>query len=114
MLTSEKLQKLLYNKSTYKQNWCSISFYKELLIKDIYENYPYSTWDRKGNVESSTWTLKIQFLLSTDDKTEGYIGIPETLIVSAISGGVFALLSGQPIVIIGKLLLLVLLLSVGL
>ena len=53
----------------------------------------------------SSSALTIPFLLSIDDKTEGYIGIPETLIVSAVSGCFFALLSGQPIVIIGKLFL---------
>ena len=38
----------------------------------------------------------------TDDKTDGLIGIPETLISSSICGCLFALLSGQPLVIIGN------------
>ena len=35
------------------------------------------------------------------DKTRGLIGIPETLIVSCASGALFALLSGQPLIITG-------------
>jgi hypothetical protein len=40
----------------------------------------------------------------SDGKTDELIGIPETLITSSICGCLFALLSGQPLVIIGELL----------
>ena len=36
------------------------------------------------------------------EKTEGRIGIPETLIVSAVSGVLFALFAGMPLIITGK------------
>jgi hypothetical protein len=44
-------------------------------------------------------------LLFTDGKTDELIGIPETLITSSICGCLFALFSGQPLVIIGKVLI---------
>lgn len=37
----------------------------------------------------------------TGDKTDNYVGICETLISTAVAGVIFALLSGQPIVIVG-------------
>jgi len=38
----------------------------------------------------------------SDGKTDELIGIPETLITSSICGCLFALFSGQPLVIIGE------------
>jgi hypothetical protein len=39
----------------------------------------------------------------TEEKTGGLIGIPETLVSTSISGCLFALFSGQPLVIVGAL-----------
>lgn len=43
------------------------------------------------------------FIVSNNlgDKTHNLIGISETLIATCISGTLFALLSGQPLVIVG-------------
>ena len=35
------------------------------------------------------------------EKTKGYIGIPETLIVSSVSGIIFSLVAGMPLIITG-------------
>lgn len=35
------------------------------------------------------------------DKTENWIGVSETIVATAINGCIFALLSGQPLTIIG-------------
>ena len=37
------------------------------------------------------------------EKTEGYIGIPETLIISSVSGIIFSLFAGMPLIITGKI-----------
>lgn len=45
--------------------------------------------------------LLIYFLPFAGDKTHNLIGISETLVATCISGVLFALLSGQPLVIVG-------------
>ena len=36
------------------------------------------------------------------DSTKGQIGVPETMITSAVSGVIYALFAGQPLIITGK------------
>ena len=38
----------------------------------------------------------------TGGETEGQIGVPETMITSAISGLLYALFAGQPLIITGR------------
>ena len=56
----------------------------------------------KFTIESICLLLKYGSFLLSDGKTDELIGIPETLITSSICGCLFALFSGQPLVIIGR------------
>ena len=46
--------------------------------------------------------LYIYFIFKLADATKQQIGVPETMIVSAVSGVIYALFSGQPLIITGK------------
>lgn len=47
------------------------------------------------------YSLKEWFLLISGDKTDNYVGVGETLLLSSINGLVFALFAAQPLLIVG-------------
>ena len=49
----------------------------------------------------NTSCIVLVFLVLLGEKTEKWIGVSETLIMTSIGGLIFAFLSGQPLVIIG-------------
>lgn len=83
------------------------------LINDLRRRYPHFKSDiRDGlNAQCAAAAIFMYFAALSgaitfgglmSDKTENLIGISETLIATALSGVVFALLSGQPLVIVGS------------
>eukprot|EP00095_Tigriopus_kingsejongensis_P009937 maker-scaffold1000_size72005-snap-gene-0.9 protein:Tk09937 transcript:maker-scaffold1000_size72005-snap-gene-0.9-mRNA-1 annotation:"anion exchange" len=82
------------------------------VINDIRKRYPWYWSDIRdglnGQVLAATIFIyfaclsgAIAFGGLTSDKTAGLIGIPETLIMSAVGGLIFALFAGQPLIVTG-------------
>lgn len=82
------------------------------LVNDLKRRYPYYWSDFKDGMNLQTIAAAIFMYFAAlsasitfgglmADKTQNMIGISETLVATSVSGVVFALLSGQPLVIVG-------------
>lgn len=83
------------------------------LINDLKRRYPFFLSDIKDGLNPQCFAAAIFMYFAAlsgaitfgglmSDKTENLIGISETLVATCLAGIVFALLSGQPLVIVGS------------
>lgn len=82
------------------------------LINDIKRRFPYYPSDIKDGLNLQCFAASIFMYFAAlsgaitfgglmSDKTDNLIGISETLVATCIAGIIFALLAGQPLVIVG-------------
>lgn len=83
------------------------------LINDLKRRYPYFRSDITDGLNAQCMAAAIFMYFAAlsgaiafgglmGAKTEGFIGISETLVCTSVSGVIFAILSGQPLVIVGS------------
>ncbi|RZC41851.1 band 3 anion transport protein, partial [Asbolus verrucosus] len=83
------------------------------LINDLKRRYPYFQSDVIDGLNAQCMAASIFMYFAAlsgaiafgglmGDKTKGFMGISETLVCTCISGVIFAILSGQPLVIVGS------------